>query len=111
MEKPTCGIIQDLLISYCDGLSGENIVAMIQEHLEGCPKCSQRFEEIRKQREQTEKEEASRGKSFGEKLKSLRIYMLGTVIGFMLPIAGILAWYLISSIISFIQVMFFSYFM
>lgn len=94
MEKPTCGIIQDLLPSYRDGLTGESVTRMLQEHLAECPRCRQRYQEIERQQEMTDSEELLRGKSFGDKLKSIRFYIIGFVIGLALPILGIAIWIL-----------------
>lgn len=110
MEKPTCGIIQDLLISYSDGLTGENVTGMIQEHLAECPKCLQQYENVKKQQEIAESQELSRGKSFGEKLESIRYYMIGICIGLVAPVAFILVWFLINSIGSYIETMLYSHF-
>jgi len=85
MEKVTCGIIQDLLPSYRDGLTGESVTEMLGEHLTECVQCRQRYEEIKRQLEAAESEEASRGKSFGEKLRSIKYYIIGFAIGLTLP--------------------------
>lgn len=110
MEKLTCGIIQDLLISYCDGLTGAGVTGMLQEHLAECPKCRQKYAEIKRQQEIAENEELSRGKSFGEKLRSIRHYMMGIGIGLVAPVAIIFIWYVLSSVVSYVETMLFSYF-
>lgn len=111
MENLSCGIIQDLLISYCDGLTGENITQMLQEHLVQCQNCRQRYEEMQKQRECEYNAELSKGREFGEKLKGIRYYALGIVIGCFLPVAGILLCYAFCSVVSYFEVMFYSYFL
>lgn len=110
MEKLTCGVIQDLLISYYDGLTGDGITQMLQEHLEECPRCQKQYEKIKIQREMEYNEELSKGKGFGDKLKGIRHYMIGIVLGLMLPVAVILVWYIFSMIASYFETMFYSYF-
>lgn len=107
----SCGIIQDLLISYCDGLTAENVAEMIQEHLTECPTCRRRHEEMMQQRRLEEEQELSRGRSFGRKLKSMRYYMVGGVIGIFTPIVLLVLWYLIASVYSYFEIMFYSYFL
>ena len=51
MERISCGMMQDLLVSYADGLTGEAVTCLLQEHLEDCPGCRQYYEEIKKQQE------------------------------------------------------------
>lgn len=107
----SCGIIQDLLVSYCDGLTAENVAEMIQEHLAECPSCQRRYEELIRQREHEEQQELSRGRSFSRKLASLRYYMLGAVIGIIALVVLMVLWYLIVSVRSYIEIMYYSYFM
>lgn len=105
MEKPTCGIIEDLLHSYCDGLTGENVSEMIREHLEECPDCKKKYEDVLMQRQQDEEAEVSRGNIFVQKLKSIRYYLIGIAIGFMLPIVTVLLWLAISFVRSYFETM------
>lgn len=106
-----CGIMQDLLISYCDGLTAEGVGEMIQTHLTECPACQGHYEELLRQRELEEQQERSRGRSFGRKLASLRYYMLGGIIGVVAPVVFLVLWYLIMSVRSYFEVMFYSYFL
>lgn len=107
----SCGIIQDLLVSYCDGLTAENVAEMIQEHLEECPACRERLENMMQQRKLEEEQELSRGRNFGRKLKSMRYYMVGGVIGVLAPIVLLVLWYLIVSVRAYFEIMFYSYFL
>ncbi len=111
MQQISCGIIQDLLISYCDELAAENVAEMIQEHLAECPECRRVREQILQIRKQEEQQELSRGRSFKRKLVSLRHYMLGGIIGIILPFAALVLWYLLASVRSYIEIMFMSYFL
>lgn len=106
-----CGIMQDLLISYCDGLTAEGVGEMIQTHLAECPACQKHYEELLKQRELEEQQELSRGRSFGRKLASLRYYMLGGMIGIVAPVVLLVLWYLFASVRSYFEIMFYSYFL
>lgn len=103
MGKPTCGIIQDLLQSYCDDITGETVSEMIQEHLEECAECQKKYEEVLAQRQKEEEEEVLRGKSFGQKLKSMRYYLIGIGIGFWLPIVTVLIWLAIGFVRSYFE--------
>jgi len=109
MEKPSCGIIQDLLLSYHDGLTADNITEMLQEHLAECGSCRAKYEELELYREETEKKEVSRGQSFGEKLRSMKYYMIGIAIGMMSPVVLIVFLFLIAEIESYIEMMMWSY--
>ncbi|NLD52565.1 MAG: zf-HC2 domain-containing protein [Clostridiales bacterium] len=44
----SCGVMTDLLPLYQEGLLGAESVALVEEHLSGCPHCSRTLEEIRK---------------------------------------------------------------
>ena len=105
MEKITCGIMQDLLPSYRDGLTGEGVTAMLGEHLAECVQCRQRYEEIKRQQEAAEREEASRGRSFGEKLRSIKYYIIGFVVGLTLPVFALALWFLLGTLESYITSM------
>lgn len=39
-----CGIVEDLLPSYVDGLTGEESSAAVRGHLEGCSACREKYE-------------------------------------------------------------------
>lgn len=41
-----CKIIEDLLPSYCDGLTGEESNALIRNHVESCPHCAALLEKM-----------------------------------------------------------------
>lgn len=94
MKKVTCGIIQDLLPSYRDGLTGEGVTVMLGKHLTECAQCRQQYEEIKRQQEAADREQASRGKSFWAKLISIKYYIIGFAIGLILPVFLLAAWYL-----------------
>ena len=38
----TCGVVQDLLPSYVEGLLGEESRQAVDRHLEDCPECTAR---------------------------------------------------------------------
>lgn len=105
MERPTCGIVEDLLHSYCDGITGETVSEMIQEHLEQCPDCQKKYADVLVQRRKEEEEEVLRGNRFVRKLKSIRYYLIGIAIGFMLPIVTVFIWLAISFIRSYFETM------
>lgn len=111
MERLSCGVMQDLLISYSDGLTGESVTEMLQEHLEECPKCSQRYEEIKMQRETENKEEIQKANKFWNKLRSIRYYIIGVIIGLFLPIVALLVIGLLRAAITYLQTYVFGYFL
>ena len=39
----TCGIVEDLLPSYVDGLTGEESTEAVREHLDRCEKCREKY--------------------------------------------------------------------
>ena len=41
-----CMIIEDLLPSYCDGLTGEESNGLIRSHVASCPRCAARLEKM-----------------------------------------------------------------
>ena len=46
MIKVSCEIIQDLLPLYAEGLASVPSQALVEEHLTGCPDCTQRLEQL-----------------------------------------------------------------
>ena len=98
MGKVTCGIMQDLLPSYRDGLTGERVTAMLSEHLAECEPCRHRYEELNRQQEAADRAEASKGQSFGAKLKSIKYYVVGFAIGLTLPVLLLVLWYIVAMI-------------
>ena len=105
MERPTCGIVEDLLHSYCDRITGETVSEMIQEHLEECSDCQKKYADVLAQRRKEEETEVLRGNRFVRKLQSIRYYLIGIAIGFMLPVVTVLIWLLISFIRSYFETM------
>lgn len=43
-NKLPCNLIQELLPSYIDGITGDESTKMIAEHLQGCKNCSAKYE-------------------------------------------------------------------
>ena len=62
----SCKIIEDLLPSYCDGLTGEESNAMIREHIASCPQCAAL---LNKMSETQQIPVADHRESFREKMK------------------------------------------
>lgn len=111
MKGPGCGIIQDLLLSYSDGLTGENITEMIEEHLTECEECRRKLQKLKQNRELAEAAEVSRGRNFGEKLKSMRFYFIGILIGLWAPIGCLAVCVLLTGVMSYLETMFYSFFL
>lgn len=63
-----CGIVEDLLPSYVDGLTGEESTEAVREHLDGCETCRKKYEAM-KGRETTEHEDVQREVNY---LKTVR---------------------------------------
>ena len=38
-----CGIVEDLLPSYVDGLTGEESTEAVRAHLDGCARCREKY--------------------------------------------------------------------
>lgn len=49
MEKITCEVIADLLPLYCDEVCSQDSRRLVQEHLKGCPRCSELLRQMRKE--------------------------------------------------------------
>ncbi len=96
MEKISCGIMQDLLISYSDALTGEGVTKMVTSHLKECPECQRRYEEIQRQQEEDVREVVTRDERFLDKLKGIRYYVIGVFIGMMIPIGIIVLFFLVN---------------
>lgn len=47
MTSITCDVVRDLLPSYVEGLSSADTIALVDEHLEGCPGCRKVLEAMR----------------------------------------------------------------
>lgn len=107
MKIITCEIIQDLLPSYRDGLTGESVTDMLTEHLTSCEACRQRYEELQRQQEDADRAEASKGQNFGDKLKSIKYYVIGFAIGLVLPVLLLVLWYMVAMIKDYIYTMVF----
>ncbi|MCR5754272.1 MAG: zf-HC2 domain-containing protein [Acetatifactor sp.] len=95
MEKITCGIVCDLLPSYLDGLLSESVKRKVEEHLEHCKKCRDVEQAIIDERERERLSEFNRGARFKEKLKSVKHYIIGLIIGFLFPFAVVALWFCI----------------
>lgn len=46
MKMDNCGIIEDLLPSYCDGLTGTESNDLIRQHIKNCPQCAKRLQDM-----------------------------------------------------------------
>lgn len=93
MEKKTeCEIVQDLLISYVDGVLNKESKKLVESHLLDCKKCQERVAEIKAE---TEKEKDEQRKEI-DYLKKIRIKSRIKSVLLAILILGIIfvSWYL-----------------
>lgn len=90
MEQVKCGIVQDLLPSYHDGLTAEETTEMIREHLVGCLECRNCYENLEQSLRQIDTQEISKGRHFQEKLMNYRYYGIGFLVGLCIPVGLII---------------------
>ncbi len=110
MERIGCGVIQDLLRSYSDGLTGEGVTELVKSHLEECPSCQKSYEELEKQQEDEAKKEVVREEKFLDKLKGIRYYVIGVFIGMMIPIGIIVLFFLVNWIMRCVEALCLGYY-
>lgn len=110
MERISCGIIQDLLISYNDELTGEGVTRMVSKHLGECPACQKCYAQLQRKQTEDEKESLLKGERFLDKLKSIRYYMIGVLIGMMIPVGIIVLFFLGSWIQNALEAMYYGYY-
>ena len=60
MEKLSCDVICDLLPLYCDDIVSQDSRALVEGHLEGCPKCRELLKKMRTEYQVPDTEEQSR---------------------------------------------------
>lgn len=95
MERLTCGIVRDLLPSYLDDLLSDSVKAEVKRHLESCRQCERQVGEILTDREEECLAERSRSGRFQKKLKSIRHYLIGLMIGTLFPFVALALWFFI----------------
>lgn len=110
MEKISCGIMQDLLISYSDALTGEGVTQMISKHLEECPTCRKCYEDLKRKQAQEAQESIVREKRFLDKLKSIRYYMIGIFLGMLIPVGMIVLFFVGCWIQNALDAMYYGYY-
>jgi len=49
MNRITCGIAEDLLPLYIDGCCSEDSRQVLEEHLETCKKCKEKYAHMQKE--------------------------------------------------------------
>ena len=100
MEKNeiTCGICRDLMPSYCDGLLSDAVREAVEHHILNCEMCKAYFDEFKIRASQTESDDLEKEKAFIRKAKTVNYYMIGILIGALIPI-GLLAALVIYAII------------
>ena len=89
MERLTCGIVRDLLPSYLDDLLSDSVKAEVNRQ------CERQVGEILTDREEECLAERSRSGRFQKKLKSIRHYLIGLMIGTLFPFVALALWFFI----------------
>ncbi|MBR1592831.1 MAG: zf-HC2 domain-containing protein [Ruminococcus sp.] len=93
-----CGVIQDLMPLYNEGLCSEDSIMLVEEHLQTCEECREIYGQldIPTVRKQSEPSEAETFKKINKKLKSSKITkIMSAVLCVFLVIFGIwnVSWY------------------
>ena len=86
MNKIQCGIIEDLLPSYIDGILSEPVNEAVRLHLDECASCRKKLEDLRQQNIDEELSSGKKGEQFIKRLKSAKHYLIGMAIGAAIPI-------------------------
>ncbi len=95
MKEIKCGIVEDLFVSYRDGMTTEETKEMLQAHLAECENCREKYAKILLEQEEVEKAEKFKGKQFQQKLLSYRAYGIGFFIGLFLPVLILIGLFLL----------------
>jgi len=103
MERLTCGIVEDVLQSYLDGVLSKSVKEEVEMHLAGCEHCQKAMQSLLEEGERERLAELTRGKRFMQKLKSARHYLLGFVIGISLPFLAVMLLSLLLALINYVQ--------
>ena len=88
MENLTCEIVRDLLPSFHDELLSDAVKQSVEEHLINCKDCQKQIAEIEKKLEDERTKELANDERFFKKLKGIRYYVIGLLIGMSIPILG-----------------------
>ena len=91
MEKISCEIIEDLLPSYRDEVLTDSVKLMVEKHLESCNHCKGKLKQLEQEIEINELEQKSRGHKFIASLQRRKYYLIGMMIGAMIPIGAFVA--------------------
>ena len=84
--KITCGICEDLLLSYCDGLLSDEVCEAVEHHLSECESCRGYLEELKKHLAEGDRIDKEKEKVFINKARTGNYYMIGLFIGALIPI-------------------------
>ncbi len=91
MEKISCEIIEDLLPSYRDEVLTDSVKLMVENHLESCNHCKGKLTQLEQEIEINELEQKSRGRKFIASLQRRKYYLIGMMIGALIPIGAFAA--------------------
>lgn len=91
MEKISCKIIEDLLPSYRDEVLTDSVKLMVEKHLESCNHCKSKLKQLEREIEINELEQKSKGHKFIASLQRRKYYLIGMMIGAMIPIGAFVA--------------------
>ena len=81
MRNTECCVVQDLIPLALDDLLSEDSKRLVQAHIETCKKCREYIEEVKEERCEMQKAEASRDGRLGRALKRRKYEMLGMIGG------------------------------
>ena len=88
MNTIPCEIIEDLLPSYKDNLLSDSVNEAVISHLKSCRECSDKFEILEHQIEESDLERVQKESAFLGKIKKSKHYIIGLIIGASIPIGA-----------------------
>ncbi len=92
MKNITCGVVRDLMESYKEGLTTENVSAAMKEHIASCEGCRQICEQWELQKQQIAQMEQIDEQQLQNKIISHRSYILGFLAGAAIVMSIFLLW-------------------
>ena len=90
MKNIPCEIIEDLLPSFKDEVLSDSVREAVQNHIDNCPNCRHKFEEIEQHIAKEELEQTEKDKKFMIRIKRAKYYLIGVLIGAAIPIGALI---------------------
>ncbi len=84
-KKIPCEIYADLIPSYLDGVLSDSVNEALENHLKECVSCRDKLGALKKQQRVSDIEDEKKEKAFISKVKGAKHYLIGVIIGFLIP--------------------------